>query len=150
LGPKREHRVILGGHNVENIPFYISAAVLAFGALLGLKGLLDPAWAGKLVRLQAETGQPEGYAEFRSTLGGMFLGLHGAALSCMGLLKEQAGLAACLILSAGWLMTALGRTVAYCNDAECRHPHVVMSIGIEIVAGVLIAVWPVSSLFAGV
>lgn len=135
---------------MENIAFYISAAVLAFGTLLGVKGLFDPAWAGKLVRLQPENGQPEGYAEFRSTLGGMFLGLHGAALASMWLLKEEAGLAACLILSVGWLMTALGRAVAYWKDADCRHPHVVTSIGIEIVLGGLIAVWPAASLLAGI
>ena len=133
---------------MENLTYLISLAALAFGAGLGLKGIFDPAWAGKLVRLQPENGQPEGFAEFRSTLGGMFLGLHLAALICTGLWKGDAGLAACVILAAGWLMTALGRFAAYHKDPNCRHPHVVTSIGIEVVAGVLIALWPISALFS--
>lgn len=131
---------------MENLTFLISAATLAFGAGLGLKGLFDPAWAGKLVRLQPENGQPEGFAEFRSTLGGMFLGLHLAALICVGFWKGDAGLAACIILSAGWLFTAVGRFMAYKKDPNCQHPHVVTSIIIEVVAGVLIAIWPISVL----
>jgi hypothetical protein len=135
---------------MENTTLLISAAALAFGAGLGVKGLFDPAWAGKLVRLQAEHGQPEGFAEFRSTLGGMFLGLHLAALICLGVSRGEAGIAACSILSAGWLFTAVGRFMAYKLDQDCKHPHVVMSIGIEVVAGVLIAVWPISSLISSV
>lgn len=134
---------------MENLTLLISAATLAFGAGLGVKGFFDPAWAGKLVRLQPEHGQPEGFAEFRSTLGGMFFGLHAAALVCLMFWKGDAGLAACAILSAGWLFTALGRIVAYQKDPECRHQHVINSIIIEVVAGVLIAVWPVSHLLAG-
>jgi hypothetical protein len=135
---------------MENSMLLISAAALAFGAGLGVKGLFDPAWAGKLVRLQAEHGQPEGFAEFRSTLGGMFLGLHLAALICLGLSRGEAGIAACSILAAGWLFTAVGRFMAYKMDQDCKHPHVVMSIGIEVVAGILIAVWPISSLISSV
>ena len=131
---------------MEHLSYLISSAALAFGAGLGLKGIFDPAWAGKLVRLQPENGQPEGFAEFRSTLGGMFLGLHLAALICTGLWKGEAGLAACTILSAGWLMTAFGRFIAYHKDPDCRHPHVVMSIWIEVIAGVLIALWPISQM----
>jgi hypothetical protein len=127
---------------MDNFAFLMSAIALAFGAGLGLKGIFDPAWAGKLVRLQPENGQPEGFAEFRSTLGGMFLGLHLVALICLGVWRGDAGIAACLILSAGWLFTALGRYVAYKKDPDCKHRHVVMSIGIEVVAGVLIAIWP--------
>ena len=132
---------------MDNLTFLISAVTLAFGAGLGLKGLFDPAWAGKLVRLQPENGQPEGFAEFRSTLGGMFLGLHLAALICLGVWSGEAGLAACVILSAGWLFTAGGRYMAYKKDSDCRHKHVVTSIGIEVVAGVLIAVWPLHQAF---
>lgn len=133
---------------MEHLAFLISAATLAFGAGLGLKGIFDPAWAGKLVRLQPENGQPEGFAEFRSTLGGMFLGLHLAALICLGIWQGDAGMAACFILSAGWLLTAVGRFVAYKKDPDCQHEHVVTSIIIEVVAGVLIAVWPVSKLLS--
>ena len=132
---------------MENLTLLISATTLAFGAGLGLKGILDPAWAGKLVRLQPENGQPEGFAEFRGTFGGMFLGLHAMALICLVFWKNDAGVTACIILSAGWLMTALGRFVAYKKDPDCQHRHVLVSIWIEISAGVLIAVWPVSQLF---
>lgn len=132
---------------MENLTFLISVVTLAFGAGLGLKGLFDPAWAGKLVRLQPENGQPEGFAEFRSTLGGMFLGLHLAALLCVGVWKGEAGIAACVILSTGWLMTAVGRFFAYKKDPNCQHSHVVTSIIIEVVVGVLIAIWPISRFF---
>jgi hypothetical protein len=133
---------------MEQITLLISAGTLAFGAGLGLKGILDPVWAGKLVRLQPENGQPEGFAEFRSTLGGMFLGLHLAAMICVIFWKGDAALAACFILSLGWLMTAVGRFIAYKKDTDCQHKHVVTSIIIEVVAGVLIAVWPVTQLFS--
>lgn len=134
---------------MDNLTLLISGATLAFGAGLGVKGLFDPAWAGKLVRLQPENGQPEGFAEFRSTLGGMFLGLHLAALICLGIWQGAAGMAACFILSTGWLLTAVGRFIAYKKDPDCQHKHVVTSIVIEVVAGVLIAVWPVSQLLGG-
>jgi hypothetical protein len=130
---------------VANLPLIISAGTLAFGAGLGLKGLFDPAWAGKLVRLQAEYGQPEGYAEFRSTLGGMFLGLHVVALLCLIFGGVSAGVTACAILSAGWLFTAIGRFMAYRMDEHCKHKHVVTSILIEVVAGLLIAVFPLAT-----
>jgi hypothetical protein len=132
---------------MTDISLWISGATLAFGAGLGLKGLLDPAWAGKLVRLQAENGQPEGFAEFRSTLGGMFLGLHLSALICLLISPTGIGVAACWILAAGWLCTAGGRVLAYKLDEDCQHVHVVRSIIIEVVAGVLICVWPIASLF---
>jgi hypothetical protein len=132
---------------MENLPFIISAATLAFGAGLGLKGLFDPRWAGKLVRLQPENGQPEGFAEFRSTLGGMFLGLHLVALLFVIFGGSQAGVAACVILAAGWLFTAVGRFMALKMDEDCNHSHVKTSIGIEVVAGLLILVWPIAQLF---
>jgi hypothetical protein len=134
---------------MENLTLMISAAALAFGAGLGLKGLFDPRWAGKLVRLQAENGQPEGFAEFRSTLGGMFLGLHVVALAFLILGSKEAGIAACTILSAGWLFTAIGRFMALKMDEGCDHFHVKVSIGIEVFAGLLIAVWPIGVILKG-
>jgi hypothetical protein len=131
---------------MATVPMLISAAALAFGAGLGVKGLFDPAWAGKLVRLQADNGQPEGFAEFRSTLGGMFLGLHVVSLLFLIFGGVQTGVVACVILAAGWLFTAVGRVMAYRVDEHCKHPHVLMSIWIEVVAGVLIAVYPLAVL----
>jgi hypothetical protein len=132
---------------MDNLALVISAIALAFGAGLGVKGLLDPRWAGKLVRLQPENGQAEGFAEFRSTLGGMFLGLHLVALLFLIFGGREAGVAACVILAAGWLFTAFGRVMALKMDAGCDHPHVKTSIVIEVVAGAWIAVWPIAALF---
>jgi hypothetical protein len=53
-------------------------ALLA-GAGLGVRALIDPAWAAKFVRLKADE-QGGGQAEFRATFGGVFLGLHFVAL----------------------------------------------------------------------
>ncbi len=129
-----------------DIVFYISAGTLAFGAGLGVKGMLDPMWAGRLVRLQPENGQPEGYAEFRATFGGMFLGLHLAALAFLVFWGEDAGVAACSILAAGWWFTALGRYLSYSMDSNTQHSHVVRSVAIEVIIGLAIAVWPITSI----
>lgn len=125
--------------------FYISAGTLAFGVGLGVKGMLDPTWAGQLVRLQPENGQPEGYAEFRATFGGMFLGLHLSALAFMVFWNKEAGIAACSVLAAGWLFTALGRYLSYSMDSNTQHSHVVRSVAIEVIIGLAIAVWPITS-----
>ncbi|MBS0384976.1 MAG: hypothetical protein JSS00_06470, partial [Proteobacteria bacterium] len=53
----------------------LSALALGFGALLGARGLIDPRWAQRLVRLQPDE-RGGGFAEFRATYGGLFFGLH--------------------------------------------------------------------------
>ncbi|MEN9856233.1 MAG: hypothetical protein RL186_1047 [Pseudomonadota bacterium] len=130
-----------------NIANWLSLLTLVFGAGLGLKGLLDPEWARKLVRLQAEFERDEGYGEFRATFGGLFLGLHAVALVMLIGWKSGAGISACVLVSAGWLATAAGRFVAYRKDAGCQHPHLLWSIAIEVAVGLLIAAWPIASLF---
>jgi hypothetical protein len=134
------------GQGMDMISYFASLIALGFGALLGLKGMLDPAWAAKLVRLQPENTMPEGFAEFRGTFGGMFLGLHLVALLILVLWKGDAAIAACMILAAGWLFTALGRAIAYLSDTGARHPFVQMSIGIEVIVGVLIGFFPLMQL----
>jgi hypothetical protein len=131
---------------MNDIVFFISAGTLAFGLGLGVKGMFDPAWAGRLVRLQAENGQPEGYAEFRATFGGMFLGLHLSALAFLVFWGKDAGIAACSILAAGWLFTALGRYLSYSIDTHTHNGHVARSVAIEGIIGLAIAVWPITSL----
>jgi hypothetical protein len=131
---------------MDNIAYYASVIALAFGAGLGLKGLLDPAWAARLVRLQPENTMPEGFAEFRGTFGGMFLGLHLIALLILIFWKGDAAISACLVVSAGWLFTAVGRALAYIRDTGARHAFVRMSIGIEVIAGTLIAFYPLMQL----
>ena len=59
--------------------WWLSALALLVGVGLGARALIDPAWAAKFVRLKADE-QGGGQAEFRATFGGVFLGLHLAAL----------------------------------------------------------------------
>jgi hypothetical protein len=132
---------------MDTIGLYVSVIGLALGALLGLKGLLDPQWAARLVRLQTEPGKPEGAAEFRATFGGMFFGLHAVALLLVHVPGGgQGGLAACWVVAAGWWFTALGRAWSRLVDPPARHPFVLQSIAIEIAAGFLIAAWPIAVL----
>lgn len=133
---------------MDDIIYVISAGTLAFGVGLGIKGMFDPTWAGRLVRLQPENGQPEGYSEFRATFGGMFLGLHLSALICLALWREPVGVAACAILAAGWLFTALGRYLSFSLDSHTQHSHVVRSVAIEVIIGLAIAVWPITRVIA--
>ncbi|GIU66842.1 hypothetical protein [Candidatus Phycosocius spiralis] len=124
--------------------YYVSTITLVLGVGLGIKGMFDPMWAAQLVRLQPANDQAEGFGEFRSTFGGMFLGLHLGALTFLVFWGGMAGVAACSILAAGWLFTALGRTISYCFDTHTKHVHVLRSIAIEIGAGLAIAAWPIS------
>ncbi len=133
---------------MTDVLFIISAAALAFGSGLGLKGMIDPEWVGDLVRLQPENGQAEGFAEFRSTFGGMFLGLHLSALGFLVLVKGDVGAAASLVIAAGWMFTALGRFVSYQYDTNTQHGHVVRSLWIEVIIGLAIAAWPITSFIA--
>lgn len=98
-----------------------SALGLLVGAGLGAAGLFNPRWAAKLVRLQE--AQPGGFAEFRATYGGLFLGAHGGALALLfiasvsddlAMLSMAAGAAG--ILAAAWAATASGRIVAIYAD----------------------------------
>lgn len=130
------------------IMLWVSAITLGLGALMGLKGMADPAWAARLVRLQPEPERPEGVAEFRGTFGGMFLGLHVVALAVVLAQGGEAGQAVCWVLAAGWWMTAVGRAWARVADPAANHPFVLQSIVIEVVAGALIAAWPLAALAA--
>jgi hypothetical protein len=61
------------------VAWLLNALALAFGVALGARALLNPKWAARLVRLR-EDEQGGGFAEFRATYGGVFLGLHGVTL----------------------------------------------------------------------
>jgi len=100
----------------------LSALALAFGALLGARGLLDPYWTQKLVRLQPDR-QGGGFAEFRATYGGLFLGLHLAALLLAlmwivrgGALVGVMATGACAVIAAAWAGTAFGRSLSMLRD----------------------------------
>jgi hypothetical protein len=115
----------------------VSALGMAFGAYLGLRGLLDPRWASRLVRLK-EDEQGGGFAEFRATYGGVFLGLHAAGLALtLQYLRsghEVIGVAATGAVAAlafGWAGAAFGRLVSMWRDAGTATPFNRLSVGVE-------------------
>lgn len=126
------------------VVWLLNAAALAFGAFLGLRGLLDPGWVARFVRLKPDE-QGGGSAEFRATYGGVFLGLHGVglALTYRWLTGHEpavgamaAGAAACL--AAGWAGAAAGRLLAMWRDAGAGTPFNRLSAGVEAALAVLI------------
>lgn len=100
----------------------VNALALAAGALLGLRGLIDPGWAARLVRLKP-VEQGGGYAEFRAMYGGGFLALHAVALALT--LKYLSGgeavigvaaTGAAAAVAACWAGACAGRLVAMLRD----------------------------------
>jgi hypothetical protein len=126
------------------IAYLLTLVTLFLGTLLGFKGWFDPKWGADLVRLQPQDGKPEGVAEFRGTFGGMFAGLHLAALAIAIWGPNSAGVAAASVIAAGWLGTAAARIHSFTADADARHPFVKQSIIIEIVVGMAVLAWPVA------
>ena len=97
--------------------FAISTLALSLGAIYGLACLVSPEFAARSVRLQADPERPGGYSEFRATFGGVFLGLHLAALAFI-LMPQKGGAVAAGVLAAGWIGAAIGRLAALFLDAE--------------------------------
>lgn len=129
----------------------LSALAMGFGALLGARGLLDPQWAAKLVRLKPDE-QGGGFAEFRATYGGVFLGLHIAALYLVvGYLRTGAPLSgvtasgAAFILAVGWAGAAFGRVLSILRDPGCNTPFnrlsAVVESGMALLIGLPWALW---------
>ncbi|MDX2238467.1 MAG: DUF4345 family protein [Hyphomonadaceae bacterium] len=128
---------------------WIAAALaLLIGAGVGLKGMTDPHWAARLLRLQAEAERPGGFAEFRATFGGLFLFAHAFAfyfvartiLSGNDVTAVIAG-GAVGVLSAAWGGTAFGRLVAMALD-KADTPFNRASTAFEIlIAAALAAPW---------
>lgn len=96
----------------------IAAIGLAFGALLGLGSLINPAWAAGVVRLVADPApdRPGGYSEFRATYGGLLLLSHGAALVLLFASGHVHGAYIALPFALGWFGAALGRTLSLMLD----------------------------------
>jgi hypothetical protein len=100
----------------------LNALALAFGVGLGARALFDPKWAARFVRLKADE-QGGGFAEFRATYGGVFLGVHAIAL-IMTLMYVSAGeyvvgvaaTGAAAALGAGWAGSSGGRVLAMLLD----------------------------------
>ncbi|OQW56709.1 MAG: hypothetical protein A4S17_05080 [Proteobacteria bacterium HN_bin10] len=122
----------------------VSVLALLFGAALGARGLIDPHWAAKFVRLR-EDEQGGGFAEFRATYGGVFLGLHAVALLfaliylmggeyVIGVCATGAGAA----VAAGWAGAALGRGLAIWRDGADT-PFNRLSMGVESALALAIA-----------
>ncbi len=100
----------------------LNVIALALGAALGARALIDPKWAARFVRLKADE-QGGGFAEFRATYGGVFLGLHLAALLLAlryllsgGALVGVVAAGASAALCAGWAGAAFGRFVSMVRD----------------------------------
>ncbi|MEZ5996776.1 MAG: hypothetical protein R3C25_13595 [Hyphomonadaceae bacterium] len=126
------------------IAWWMNALALAFGVYLGARGLFDPNWAARLVRLKPDE-QGGGFAEFRATYGGVFLGLHLVALAFS--LKYMTGgenvigvaaTGAAAALSAGWAGAAGGRTLAIWRDGA-NTPFNRISICVEAAMALAIA-----------
>ena len=134
------------------VAWCLSALALGFGAWLGLRGLITPRWAQKLVRLEPDQ-QGGGFAEFRATYGGLFLGLHGAALFFAlswivfgGALIGVLATGACAVIAAAWGGAAFGRALSMLRD----HTYTRFNLGsalFEAVLAIIIAapwfVWSV-------
>lgn len=131
----------------------VSALALAVGIYLGARGLLDPRWASRLVRLQADE-QGGGFAEFRATYGGVFLGLHavGFLFALYYLLTGHpvmgvAAIGAVAALSAGWGGAAFGRLIAIWRDGadtKFNRLSVVVETAMAAAIGAPWAVWILS------
>lgn len=136
------------------IAWVLNVLALAFGVALGARGLVDPKWAARLVRLREDA--EGGIAEFRATYGGMFLGLHLIALvlTLRYLLANAyvvgvAASGAVAVLSAGWALTAFGRVIAMWRDGANTAFNRV-SVLVELaVAAALAAPWAVWYFTAG-
>lgn len=125
------------------IAWVVNVLALAFGAGLGARALLAPRWAARLVRLQPDE-QGGGAAEFRATYGGVFLGLHGVALSLTLLYLEGgrvligvAATGAAAVLCAGWAGAAFGRFVAILRDgADTRFNRISTAVELAVATAI--------------
>ena len=125
------------GFELAALSWTLSALALAFGAALGLRALIDPRWAQRFVRLQPDE-QGGGFAEFRSTFGGLVFALHAAAFwfalnwvmngdFVVGVFAAGASAA----VAAGWGGAAAGRIVSMLADAGTRTKFNVRSAAVE-------------------
>ena len=121
----------------------LNALALAFGASLGLRGLFEPHWAARRVRLKPDE-QGGGLAEFRAAFGGLLLAAHAAALfftvkwiinaeSVVGIFAAGAAAA----LSAAWIGAAAGRVLSMLRDNTRTRINLTRA-AVELVLGVLI------------
>src|SRR5262249_3140047 len=108
------------------------------------RGLLDPKWAQKLVRLQPDA-QGGGFAEFRAVYGGVFLGLHALALLfVLGWIISgeiaigSTAIGATAVIAARWFGAAFGRFLSMLRDDGTKTKFNRLSTGIEVAMFVLV------------
>jgi|CXWL01.1.fsa_nt_gi hypothetical protein len=125
------------GFDLALLAWSLNAIALVFGVGLGARALVDPHWAAKFVRLQADE-QGGGFAEFRATYGGVFAVSHFVALLLT--LKWMLGgefifgiyaAGAAAALSAAWAGACGGRSLSMWRDAGTRTPFNQLSAGVE-------------------
>jgi hypothetical protein len=131
------------------IAWVLNVLALFAGAGLGVRGLFDPKWVARLVRLR-EDG-PGGGAEFRATYGAMFIGLHLVALAMTGkyllggtYVVGVAASGAAAVLAAGWAGAAFGRVVSILRDGadtKFNRASVVFELAMMAFIGAPWAVW---------
>lgn len=122
----------------------LNIAALGLGAALGARALIDPKWAARFVRLQADA-QPGGFAEFRATYGGLFFVSHAAAL-CFSLdfvlggesLSGVYAAGAAAVLAAAWAGSCGGRVIAMWRD-KARTNFNLLSAAVEAILALAIA-----------
>ncbi len=131
--------------DVMMIAWGLNVLGLVLAAGLGARALFDPAWAARLVRLKADEAQAGGFAEFRATYGGVFLGAHAAGLG-LSLLWLREGLeligvaaaGAALALGAAWAGSCAGRCLSMWRDGT-RTPFNIASAAVEAGLALIIA-----------
>jgi len=148
--------MIAEGQSLALVAWCLSALALAFGAYLGARGLLDPHWAQKLVRLSPDE-QGGGFAEFRAIYGGWFLGLHAVALIFVlewmfrgeGVIGTTA-IGATAAIAVAWGAAAAGRVISMLRDDGAQTRFNRLSAAVEVAMAALIgAPWLVWMLGVG-
>ena len=112
-----------------------------------MRALLAPRWAQKLVRLEPDA-QGGGFAEFRATYGGLFLGLHGAALYFAltwivfgGALIGVLATGACAVIASAWGGAAFGRALSIWRDGAATRFNLFSALFEAVLAIIIAAPW---------
>ncbi len=141
--------MIAEGWSLALVAWCLSALALAFGVYRGIRSLIDPHWAQKLVRLAPdEPDERGGFAEFRATYGGLFFGLHAAALLLAliwiargGALVGVMATGASAAIAAAWAGAAAGRALSMWRDGAATRVNLSSAALEAIVAIVVGAPW---------
>ena len=97
---------------------YLSLAGLAFGTYAGLYAIIAPDRIARSLRLQADMRKSGGYAEFRSTFGGVFFMIHAAAIVIMFTTTAVTAAYTIAPIAAAWYGAAICRSLSMVLDKE--------------------------------